>query len=117
MNAIIKNYNQLVRKYREIEKETTENEIHDKRVILRRIFPILTVYKLNLSDVKNGERAFRLFGKLRDVQVQILKLESIDQNTEIVDYLSFLKEQETKLKGKTDRFSKKKELEIGRAHV
>jgi len=112
MNSIVKNYNQLVRKYREIEKETSENEIHDKRVILRRIFPIITVYKMNLTDVKNGEMAFRLFGKLRDVQVQILKLESMDQSPEFIDYLTFLKHKEVKLKVKTDRLSKKKEIEF-----
>ena len=41
MNRIIKKYHLLVQKYQEIEKESSVNEIHDKRVLLRRIFPIL----------------------------------------------------------------------------
>jgi len=112
MNDIIKNYNLLVTKYQKIEVDVTENEIHDKRVILRRIFPILAAYKINPSKVKNGEKAFKLFGKLRDVQVQLLKLESIDQSPEIIDYLSFLKADELELKEKVSKFCKKKELEF-----
>jgi CHAD domain-containing protein len=110
MNSIIKNYNLLVKNYHEIETDSTENGIHDKRVILRRIFPILAVYKMKPSKVKNGEKAFKLFGKLRDVQVQISKLESIDQAQELTEYLMFLKEREIKLNEKVSRFCKKKEL-------
>jgi CHAD domain-containing protein len=110
MNSIIKSYNLLVKNYHEIETDSTENGIHDKRVILRRIFPILGVYKMKPLKVKNGEKAFRLFGKLRDVQVQISKLGSIDQAQELTDYLMFLKEREMKLNEKVSKFCKKKEL-------
>ena len=112
MNTIIKNYNLQIKKFQKIEFSSSETEIHDKRVILRRIFPILAVYKIKPSKVKNGEKAFKLFGKLRDIQVQILKLESIDQTPEIMKYLAFLSEDEKELKEKVRRFCKKKELEF-----
>lgn len=110
MNSIIKNYNSLVKKFQEIEKDSTEKEIHDKRVILRKIFPILSAYKINPTKVKNGEKAFKLFGKLRDIQVQILKLESIDQTQEITEYLAFLNGLESELQDKVQKFCKKKQL-------
>ena len=53
-----------------------------------------------------------MFGKLRDIQVQILKLESIDQTPEIIEYLAFLKKDELELNGKVSKFCKKKELEF-----
>jgi len=112
MNTIIKNYNLLVNKYQKIELEITENEIHDKRVILRRIFQILDAYKMNPSKVKNGEKAFKLFGKLRDIQVQKLKLESVEQTQGITDYLQSLIERESELIEKVRKFCKKKELEF-----
>jgi len=110
MNTIKKKYNQLVKKYQKIENKLTENEIHDKRVILRRIFPILAAYKMNPSKIKNGEKAFKLFGKLRDIQVQMMKVESLEQTNELIKYHVYLKEFETKLKGKVSKFCKKKEL-------
>ena len=112
MKPILKNYSLLVKKYQKIEVDLTVNEIHDKRVILRRIFPILAAYKMKPSKVKNGEKAFKLFGKLRDIQVQVLKLEKIEQTPEIMDYLAFLKEREEELKEKVRKFFKKKELEF-----
>ena len=110
MNTIKKKYNQLVKKYQKIENNMTENEIHDKRVILRRIFPILAAYKMNPSKIKNGEKAFKLFGKLRDIQVQMLKVESLEQTPEILKYHAYLKEFELELKEKVSKFCKKKEL-------
>ena len=110
MSTIKKKYNQLVKKYQKIENKMTENEIHDKRVILRRIFPILAAYKMNPSKIKNGEKAFKLFGKLRDIQVQMMKVESLEQTNEIIKYHVYLKKIETELKGKVSKFSKKKEL-------
>ena len=110
MKSIIENYNMLVSKFQEMEKETTPDEIHDKRVILRRIFPILTAFDINPSKVKNGEKTFKLFGKLRDIQVQIEKLDTPEPYPQLIEYLQFLKEQELKLKEKVSKFSKKKEL-------
>lgn len=112
MDSVIKNYNLQIKKFQKIEMDSSENEIHDKRVILRRIFPILAAYKIKPSKVKNGEKAFKLFGKLRDVQVQVLKLESIGKTPEIIEYLAFLKEKESELKDVVRRFFKKKELEF-----
>ena len=112
MSSIVKFYNFEIKKFQEMENVSTEKEIHDKRVILRRIFSILAVYKIKSSKVKNGEKAFHLFGKLRDVQVQILKIESLSQFTELTDYLSFLKEQELKLKDKVSDFNKEKKLKF-----
>jgi len=110
MNAIIENYNSLVMKFQKIEKESAEKEIHDKRVILRKIFPILDAYKINPGKIKNGKKAFKLFGKLRDVQVQILKLESMEQIPEITEYYVFLKEEELNIKDDLRKFAKKKRL-------
>ena len=77
MKRIEKNYNKLVKKFHKIKADTTENEIHDKRVILRRVFPILYFFKINPSKVKYGKTTFDLFGKLRDIQVQTLKLKKM----------------------------------------
>ena len=112
MNAIIKNYNSQIKKFQQIESDSSESKIHEKRVILRRIFPILTAFKMNPSKVRNGEKAFKLFGKLRDVQVQILKLGSIDQNPELIGYVSYLKKVESELIEKATKFSKKHKLEF-----
>ena len=112
MNTIIKKYQSQIKKYQKIELDSSENEIHDKRVILRRVFTILSAYKINPSKVKNGEKAFKLFGKLRDIQIQLLKLESIDQTPELMDYHAFLKGKESELKEKVHKFCKKKELEF-----
>ena len=105
-----KNYHTLVKKYHEIEQESTEKEVHDKRIILRRIFPILAAYNINPAKIKNGEKAFKLFGKLRDIQVQILKLQNIDQTQEIIEYLTFLKGIELKLQNKVRKFCKSTKL-------
>ncbi len=110
MDKIRKRYNSLVMNYKEIEKGTSEQEIHDKRVILRRVFPILAAFRVKPSKVKNGEKAFKLFGQLRDIQVQILKLESVEQTPEMAEYLAFLKAIELKSEEKVIRFCKKKEL-------
>ncbi|MEI6556681.1 MAG: CHAD domain-containing protein [Paludibacter sp.] len=112
MKSIIENYNLLVSKFQEMEKDTTPDEIHDKRVILRRIFPILTAFEINPSKVKNVDKAFKLFGKLRDIQIQIEKLENPEQYPQLIEYLEFLKKKEVKLKEKVSKFSKKKELKF-----
>lgn len=112
MRPILANYRLLIRKYRKIENDSSENEIHDKRVILRRIFPILRAYKIDPSDLKNGEKAFNLFGKLRDIQVQILTLESNVVSADLAEYQAYLKGRETKLKKQVQRFCKKKKLEF-----
>ena len=106
MKAIAKNYNSLVEKYYDIEKEVSEKEIHTKRIILRRVFPILAACKINPAKIKNGEKAFKLFGKLRDIQVQILTLECIEQNEDTELYLEFLKQKEIKFQQKILSFSK-----------
>jgi len=110
MKSIEKHYNKLVKTFHKIECDTTENEIHDKRVILRRVFPILGFFKINPNKVKFGTTAFDLFGKLRDIQVQILKLESMDQPQEWIEYLQHLKELELKYIGKVAMFAKKKRV-------
>ena len=110
MTTVIKKYKLLIEQYHDIEKESTEKEIHDKRVTLRRIFPILNAYKMDFSTVINGEKSFNLFGNLRDIQVQLIKLESINQSPEIQEYITFLKARESKLKKKVRKFSEKKEL-------
>ncbi|GEM_PF-797892 len=110
MDKINKRYNSLVMNYKEIEKGTSEQEIHDKRVTLRRIFPVLAAFRVKPSKVKNGEKAFKLFGQLRDIQVQILKLESVEPSPKTADYLAYLKAIESKTSDKVIRFCKKKEL-------
>ena len=112
MKQIEKHYNKLVRKFHKIETDTTENEIHDKRVILRRVFPILCFFKINPSKVKYGETVFELFGKLRDIQVQIMKIEKMEQSQEWMEYLHYLKELELKYIKNAGRFSKKKSVEF-----
>ncbi len=110
MTTVIKKYKLLIEQYHGIERDATEKEIHDKRVTLRRIFPILNAYKMDFSSVKNGKKSFKLFGKLRDIQVQLLKLGTIEPTPEILEYMAYLKTSELKLKQKVRRFSEKKEL-------
>ncbi len=112
MEKIIEKYIVLVKKYKEFENESTEQEIHDRRVTLRRIFSILDVLKIKSSKIKNGDKTFELFGKLRDIQVQILKLDSIELTPELTEYLTFIKEKEIKLKTKVANFSSKKKLKF-----
>jgi CHAD domain-containing protein len=109
-DSVLEKYKSLVEKYQSIENELSEIDIHEKRVILRKVFPILSANKMNASAIKNGEKAFKLFGKLRDVQVQILKLEDVQLNAGLSDYLSMLKEKELQLKEKAQRFTKKKKV-------
>jgi len=110
MISIVENYYFLVQKFQAIEKGSGTDEIHDKRVILRRIFPLLSVYGIKPSKVKNGEKAFKLFGKLRDIQVQLEKLKKSSLTVELTEYRFFLKKQETKLQAKVQKFSKNKEI-------
>lgn len=112
MEKIIEKYIVLVKKYKEFENESTEQEIHNRRVTLRRIFSILDVLKIKSSKIKNGDKTFELFGKLRDIQVQILKLDSIELTPELSEYLTFIKEKEIKLKTKVANFSSKKKLKF-----
>lgn len=112
MKRIEKKYYNLVKKFHKIEADTTENEIHDKRVILRRVFPILNFYKINPSKVKFGKSTFELFGKLRDIQVQTLKLKKMEQTEDWIDYLHYLNELEQKYTKKIVKFSKKKPVEF-----
>ena len=81
MTSIIENYHSLVKKIQDIEKGLTSEEIHDKRVLLRRIFPMLAAYNIKASKVKNGELAFNLFGKLCDIQVQLENLDKSELQT------------------------------------
>ena len=110
MNLVVENYNVLVRKYQKIERSFSEQEIHDKRVILRKTYPILDAYRIKASKVKNGEKAFKLFGKLRDIQVQIFKLKTMEQTPEIVDYLGYLKSKELDITGDVRVFCRHKKV-------
>ena len=112
MERIEKHYNELVKKFHKMEVGTTEDEIHDKRVILRRVFPILSFFKIKPSKVKFGATAFKLFGELRDIQVQVLKLDKMEQKQEWIEYLHYLKALEKKQIKKVARFSEKKRVEF-----
>ena len=110
MKLVIEKYNLLVKKYQKIEKDSTENEIHEKRVILRKIFPILDAYKIKPVKVKNGEKAFKLFGELRDIQVQIIKLKSMEQTPEVAEYLNYLKYKELDVNGDVRAFCRREKI-------
>jgi CHAD domain-containing protein len=110
MNLVIEKYNLLIKKYQKIEKDSTENEIHEKRVILRKIFPILDAYKIKPVKVKNGEKAFKLFGELRDIQVQIIKLKSMEQTPEVAEYLNYLKYKELEINGDVRAFCRREKI-------
>ena len=112
MISIIENYHSLVKKFQAIEKGLSAEEIHDKRVLLRRIFPMLAAYNIKASKVKNGEITFNLFGKLRDIQVQLENLEKSELPTELIEYQHFLKKREVKVQEKVRKFSKKKVIKF-----
>lgn len=110
MEIIIEKYELLCRKYQVIEEESGEKEIHDKRVILRRVFSILALYKISPFKVKHGKESFRIFGKLRDIQVQISELENKSDEYEIHEYFDYLKKLEISVKEKIEKFSRKKHV-------
>ena len=112
MNLVVENYNSLVRKFHKMERAFSEQEIHDKRVILRKTYPILDAYNIKPARVKNGDRAFKLFGKLRNIQVQILKLKTMEQTPEIVEYLNYLKLKELDINGDVRVFCRQKKVEF-----
>jgi len=112
MISIIENYHSLVKKFQDLEKGLSAEEIHDKRVLLRRIFPMLAAYNIKASKVKNGELAFNLFGKLRDIQVQLENLDKSELQTELIGYQHFLKKREVKVQEKVRKFSKKKVIKF-----
>ena len=112
MNLVVENYNSLVRKFHKMERACSEQEIHDKRVILRKTYPILDAYKIKPARVKNGDKAFKLFGKLRNIQVQILKLKMMEQTPEIVEYLNYLKFKELDINGDVRVFCRQKKVEF-----
>jgi len=107
---IIENYKLMCTKYNELAKSHEEKDIHDKRVILRRIFSILDLLGNNQSRVKYSEETFEIFGELRDIQVQILKLESLDVGRDTCEYIEFLKKSELKCQKKLKKFCKKNPL-------
>jgi len=108
MNAIVRDYDQLVKQYYEIEPTLGSNEVNEKLVIFKKVFPILAACRLKSSKIKNGEAAFKGLGKLHDIQVQISKLETAEQTPEISEYLLFLKEKEFKFEEKAYKFCHKK---------
>ena len=110
MKSITENYHSLIKRFKELETDFTPDKIHDKRVILRRIFPILAFHGIKSSRVKNGEKAFKLYGKLRDIQVQIDKLENTEYTSIVNNYVDFLKVKEQRMLQKVKKFSKKKKL-------
>ncbi|MEI6751574.1 MAG: CHAD domain-containing protein [Paludibacter sp.] len=112
MKPIVENYHSLIKKIKELEDDITPDKIHDKRVILRRIFPILSAYGIKPSKLKNGEKAFKLYGKLRDIQVQIEKLKIAEFIPYLNEYLYFLKDKELELQEKVKKFSKKKKIKF-----
>jgi CHAD domain-containing protein len=108
MNAIVRDYDQLVKQYYEIEPTLGPKEVDERLTIFKKVFPILAGCRLKSSKIKNGEAAFKSLGKLHDIQVQISKLETVEQTPEISEYLLFLKEKEFKFEEKAYDFCYKK---------
>ena len=108
MNAIVRDYDQLVKQYYGIEPTLAQKEVDERLVVFKKVFPILAVCRLKSSKIKNGESAFKILDKLHDIQVQISKLEAVEQTPEISEYLLFLKEKEFKFEEKAYDFSYKK---------
>jgi len=108
MNAIVRDYDQLVKQYYGIEPTLAQKEVDERLDIFKKVFPILAVCRLKSSKIKNGESAFKILDKLHDIQVQISKLEAVEQTPEISEYLLFLKEKEFKFEEKAYDFCYKK---------
>ena len=108
MNAIVRDYDQLVKQYYGIEPTLAQKEVDERLVVFKKVFPILAVCRLKSSKIKNGESAFKILDKLHDIQVQISKLETAEQTPEISEYLLFLKEKEFKFEEKAYKFCHKK---------
>lgn len=110
MNELAKNYESLFLKYKELEDSFLGQDIHDKRVILRKVFSILNINGNNIS--KTFVDNFKLFGKLRDIQVQLIKLEKYEGKYNLKNYIDYLKKTEKKLIKEIRSFSKKSKLEF-----
>lgn len=98
MDAVLKKYKNFVKHYRELEFSNKEEDIHEKRILLRKILTIITLYKN--EETKVIKKAFSKMGKLRDIQVEILSLEKLKNQYNIEEYLQYLKVSEEKLKAK-----------------
>ena len=56
MNSILEKHKSLVKKHQFIENELSEIDVHEKRIILRKTFSILSAYKTNPSAIKMERR-------------------------------------------------------------
>lgn len=112
MNPILENYYSLVSKYQVLEKQTRSEDIHQKRVILRRIFPILSIYNIQPRKMKNAEKVFKLFGKLRDVQVQLEKLATLTLTNQLAEYEFFLQIKQIELQLQISNVTHKKKIKF-----
>lgn len=110
MKAILKKYNLLINQYQDIEKDTSPKRIRSKRVFLNQLFALLAACKTDSGKIKNGEKAFKLFCKVREIQVHIKLIERVEPTPVFIGYSTFLKEREIKLEGKIRKFCKNKKL-------
>jgi hypothetical protein len=110
MKTILKKYNSLSVEYQDIERETSPKKIQAKRVILNKLFALLAACKTNPDKIKNSKKAFKHFCQLREIQVRIKLMESVEPTPIFIEYSVFLKKCEIKLESKIRKFCKKKKL-------
>jgi len=104
MDKIRKKYYSLVKKFHKLETDISEHGIHEKRVILSKLIPIISVQKT--KNINHRKKIFSLMGKLRNIQIQILIMKSTETYPGISDYITYLDKKELKFGQKSGNFSK-----------
>lgn len=108
MDKIRKKYYSLVKKFHKLETDISEHGIHEKRVILSKLIPIISVQKT--KNINHRKKIFSLMGKLRNIQIQILIMKSTETYPGISDYITYLDKKELKFGHKIRKFFKKHKI-------
>ena len=110
MDRIIKKYYSLVKKFQKHDKDISEKGIHKKRIILCKVRSILSALDIKDKKIRNGKKAFRLMGNIRNIQIQIVILQPSEKEKEISRYLDYLDKKQNKSRSKYYTFIKQKKI-------
>ncbi len=95
MNSIIYNYNTSIEEFKNSVKKTSATSIVNNINLLSRFESLLLIFNLRFKDIRYGKKFLKLLEKLHETQFRISILENSANQESIVDYLTFLKKQES----------------------